>query len=200
METQRPRHVLSLDRYVRIEQSLDVRQAQSQEHAIRVRVDWDGDSSNIGTFEVWNLAGSWEACGNLAPEVSANDLIIASSRLISEPFFVHIERGPAHLTCPFEAWAYAISWKDESLVQGPLPGSFSAVRYDHYTYAQPTPVCQVRSALEGGVQTVRLPLDPRFDYELWIGLRHPEREDSWCIHDPIVRPGDRNSSPTPTNN
>jgi hypothetical protein len=199
MESMHPRHVLRLDRYLLTEHSLDVRDAQSREHAIRVRVDWNGDSASLGTFEVWNLDGCWEACGNLSPESSANDLILAGPKGRTDPFRVQIERGPAHGARPFEAWAYAIAWKQDPLAQGSLPSSFSAIRHEHYEYAQPGAVCHVMSTLENGVQTVELMLDPGFDYELWIKLQHPEREDSWCIHDPIVSPGDRGGSSTPPN-
>lgn len=199
MKSNQARHILSADRYLP-DAAFDIREAQSESRTIRVRVDWDGDNGNLGVFEVWNLDGFWEPCGNLAPTSSANDLILASPRLYTEPFTVHIERGPAHTACPFEAWAYALAWLEEPMTEAPLPATYSVIRGEHYVYTDPEPVVRTLSSAAGDAHSVQLTLDPGRDYELWIKLRHPERDDAWCIHDPVVRSGDRGGSPTPNPN
>lgn len=187
MKTIHSQPVLDVDRYLQLEDSLDIRQAQS--YVIRVRVDWNG-GSDLGTFEVLNSEGNWEPCGNLSPEGSTKDLILGGPKLIKEPFAVHIERGPTNVTCPFDAWARSITWKSAALPQGPLSTSFSAVRDQHYEYASKEER-QMSILGADGIQVIKLMLDVGWDWELWISLRHPTLENVRCDQDPIIRPGDR---------
>lgn len=197
MNTINPRQVLRLDSYLQLDHDLAVLTAQSQAPShpdtIQVRVEWDG-GANPGTFEVWN-GNAWEACGNLSPAIVDNDLIRALPRLEIDSFQVSIVRGPYHGSAPFKARAYAIQWTNPP---AQVPGSFSALRNVHYEYAAQMPVYASSTAATNGAQTAALTLDAGFDYELWIELCDPENANRWCIQDPIVSPGDRGGSPTPT--
>jgi hypothetical protein len=193
----RQRYLLPLEHYLPIEYALDVSEAQSSAHTVHIRVDWNGDSGGLGTFEVQDLDGRWEACSSLSPDCSANDLILAGLGHRSDPFVVHIKRGPDHGACPFEAWALPITWKLDPLAHGDLPKGFSVVRRHHYDYVQTHFTVHAASAPEHGLHAVRLELDARHDYELWVKLRHPAAENRWCIQDPVIRSGDRGSSRIP---
>jgi hypothetical protein len=189
------RYVLRLDEYVKTEHALAVRDARSHNDTVHLRVDWNGFSDNLGTFEVQNLDSQWEAVGNLSPASPLKDLIAARPRPASNPFVIQIRRGPAHGTIPFQAWARRITWTSNPVVLGDLPSDFSAVRESDYIYAE-TEFPIYESRLEGGVQVVEIPLDlSHHDYELWVKLRHPTDPDRWSIIDPIIGHKDRGGTP-----
>ena len=201
MKTMNSRPVIHADRYLLIDDSMQIHQAKS--YVINIRVEWSGDAT-LGTLDVLNTSGSWESCGHLEPELASNDLIIGAPTIIDEPFEVHIERSHLHGTCPFEAWARATQWTPEwqaKLTRNQLMSDFTAMRESpmqegHYLYyGAEKDVPRTPSALVGNVQTVKLVLDPGFDWELWISLSHPTIENVARVQDPVIRPGDRNGTP-----
>jgi hypothetical protein len=194
METSK-RHVIHLDRYIPTEQALRTMETPSPDGIIRIRVDWDGTSSSLGTFQVQNLDGGWDDVGNLSPTSPINDVFFARPGQSIRTVTLHIQRGPTHGVIPFEAWARSIRWIQDPPVLSSLPETFSAVRENDYEYAGTEFQIQP-SMIDRGVQTVTLPLDlAEGDYELWVKLRHPTDVSCWCSLDPIVGHGDRNGTP-----
>lgn len=180
-----------------MEQALRTTETPSLDGIIRIRVDWDGASDSLGTFQVQNLDHGWDDVGNLSPTSPINDVFFARPGPSIRTVMLHIQRGPAHGAIPFDAWARSIRWKQNPPVLSRLPETFSAVRENDYEYVGTGPKPQA-STIEGGVQMLNLSLDlQKGDYELWIKLRHPTDEDRWSILDPIVGHGDRNGTPIP---
>lgn len=182
------RELLPLNRFMSLEASLDVREADDQGSEIAIRVDWNGANGTLGSFAVRNTSAVWEPCGNLNPSLSPNDLILLRPDIDIGLFKVAIERGPNHPAVPFHAWAVPIEWVIEpDQLPGYQSGALSPVRNEHYTYATAAQNVNGVSALEGGGHRLTLTLSSQRDYELWVKLRHPTDASRWCIQDPIVR-------------
>lgn len=197
METSK-RHVLYLDRYRLMVQSLAMWKSECPDGTIRIRVEWDGES-HLGTFQVQNSNHGWDDVGNLSPITRDKDGIVPMPGPSLQTVMLHFERGPMHGATPFEAWARPIRWIGENSppVLRELPSDTCVVRETDYAYTGAQPQIQA-STLAGGIQTVRLSLDlTHDDYEIWVKLRHPTDADRWCTVDPIVGQGDRNGTPIP---
>ena len=161
-----------------------------------VRVDWDGDSNSLGTFEVRAKDGQWVALNNLDSADPANDLMYACDEVDGNVFRIRIQRSPHNPRRAIRAKAIPITWKSgrEPVVLADDPEYVAFHGTDFARQADSAEVAWQDSILDNGVHTVVLELTmkqfdgKRIDYALLITLQHPSEDDTWVIQDPIVRP------------
>jgi hypothetical protein len=161
--------------------------ARSIDQVIDLRVDWDGDASHLGRFEVMVDPSTWQACGLLDPYDADTDMIVAPAG--GTTFHARFQRGPDHKSCTFGVKAVPITWKQT--LPEPLASSYVAQRGTDYEYQagiQPDLVPWTYSVPADGVHRLTLELSMAHNYEMWVRLQHPDGSDTWQIQDPIIRP------------
>lgn len=163
---------------------------------LHTRVDWDGDPSSLGSFEILKRGPAWTSCQDRPGDDPARDFIFSTDDVKDKIFRVCIERGPDHPQRQIAAKAIPVSWsqsdKPIALAGDPDYVALRAADYIHYRGADT--VSWRHSTLKRGIHTVTLDLvmrqfdGMRIDYLIWIKLQHPERDDTWLIQDPVLRP------------
>lgn len=167
------------------------------DQAIDLRVDWDGNASSLGHFEVLVGASAWQKCELIDPDGAGIDLISPATALQGTTFRVRFQRGPVHRGCIFGVKAIPIAWKTERPAQ--LDPSYMAVRGTDYEYAgkiEPDLVPWTYSVLVGGVHRLVLELSLERHYEMWVRLQDPRNPNNWQIQDPIISPVTGGGNPT----
>jgi hypothetical protein len=164
-------------------------------HAIDLRVDWDGDASNLGQFDVLVGPGAWEECKLIDLGVH-KDVIGTAEKLSGETFLARFQRGPVYGASSFGVKAMPIVWLQA--LPAVLDPSYVAERgkdYDYEAGIQPEIVPWTYSVLSNGVHKLTLELSMGRDYEVWVRLQDPKNPNNWHIQDPIVRPGTGGGDP-----
>jgi hypothetical protein len=165
---------------------------QATEQAIDLRVDWNGDASHLGHFEVLVKPSTWQPCGRLDAYDTPTDMIKAPTS--STTFRARFQRGPVYNRCRFGVKAVPIVWKGAPLAQ--LDPSYVAQRGTDYEYEAgilPDLVAWTESVFVEGAHRLILLLSKTGQYEIWVRLQDPNDPNHWQIQDPIVVPVD----PTP---
>ncbi len=163
--------------------------------AIDLRVDWDGDTSSAGTFEVRVGASMWKACDLIDPS-DPNDLISPDTELTGERLDVRFVRGPAHGSVPFAIKAIPVVWLQEPT--GQIAAGYTAARGTDYEYennADPQNMPWLYSAAVSGIQHLAIELATKRAYEVWVHLQSPSDPSQWQLQDPIVRTGSDGGNP-----
>ncbi len=168
------------------------------DQAIDMRVDWNGDASSLGHFEVLVGVSTWQKCELIDPRgVAGIDVISPSTTQESATVRARFQRGPVHRGCPFGVKAVPIAWKQALPAQ--LDSSYVAMRGQDYEYAgglQPDLVPWTYSVRVDGVHRLILELSRGRDYEIWVRLQDPRDASKWMIQDPIVRTDPIGGEPT----
>jgi hypothetical protein len=172
-------------------------EAQVADQAIDLRVDWDGNASSVGQFEVLVGASTWKQCELIDPSDRKNDVIAPAKTLQGTTFRARFQRGPAYRGCVFGVKAVPIVWKQE--LPAKLDASYVAVRGTDYEYEagiQPDLVPWTYSVLASGVHRLTLELSIERRYEVWVRLQDPKNPNNWQIQDPILHPIHGGGDPT----
>ena len=162
---------------------------------IDLRVDWDGDQADAGTFDVL-CQGRWQAL----VEVSAspkNEQIASRSLPVTS---VRVQRGPRNKRIRFAAKLVPIDWARTLTM--PQEHHLQVHRGTDYHYRQghsPDDIAWEESQQTGGVHCLTLQnLIIGQDYEMWVRLWHPHDPDRWQDQDPVIRSGETNPPDVPT--
>jgi hypothetical protein len=164
---------------------------------VDLRVDWDGDDSSFGRFEVLVDASTWQTCELIDPSKLAIDVISPATTLEGATFRARFQRGPVYGGCIFGVKAVPIVWKQALPPQ--FDPSYVAVRGTDYEYEagiQPDLVPWAYSVLAGGLHRLSLELSTERSYEVWVRLQHPTDSSRWQIQDPILHPIHGGGDPT----
>ncbi len=165
--------------------------------AIDLRVDWNGDPTSLGHFQVLVGASAWQTCELIDPSKLEIDVISPAMAVEGATFRARFERGPWHKSCVFGVKAVPIAWKQQ--LPAVLDPSYVAVRGTDYEYAgglQPDLIPWTYSVLANGAHRLTLELSKERDYEIWVRLQDPMDPDKWMIQDPIVRTDPIGGEPT----
>lgn len=168
-----------------------------QQDGIDVRVDWNGSSASLGTFEVRtggvsendNDAEDWQSCPNITTG-QMNDLVSPDIETSSSTFWVRLQRGPDHGDVPFQAKAIPVAWKENRQPAAVESSTYIALRDLDYAYQNGVTEPDVpwqSSTLDAGCQRLPLPLQTHRVYELWVRLQDPNDPERWHEQDPIIR-------------
>lgn len=163
--------------------------ALATDQAIDLRVDWDGDASSFGRFEVLVGTSTWQACELINPS-DLESYVIAAPRG-DTTFLARFQRGPWHRDCIFGVKAVPIVWKHE--LPTTLEPSHVAERGTDYEYEAGIPpelVPWIDSVLAGGMHRLTLELSMVCRYEVWVRLQDPKDPNHWQIQNPILDPID----------
>jgi hypothetical protein len=169
--------------------------ARATEQAIDLRVDWDGDASHLGRFEVLVDPSTWQPCDRLNPYDTETDMVKALTS--GTTFRARFQRGPDHKGCAFGVKAVPITWMGAQLKQ--LAASYVAQRGTDYEYEggiAPELISWTDAVLVQGVYRLTLELSMARIYEVWVRLQDPSDSNHWQIQDPILYPVDPGPEPT----
>jgi hypothetical protein len=157
--------------------------------SIDLRVDWDGDASMLGRFEVLVAPSTWKACGLLDPYDAKNDMIMAPTG--GTTFRARFQRGPEHKGCTFGVKAVPIIWRAALATSlEPLYVAQRGTDYEYEAGIRPDLVPWNDSVLAEGVHRLTLELSKTRFYEVWVRLQDPRDPNNWQIQDPIFVPID----------
>jgi hypothetical protein len=159
------------------------------EQIVDLRVDWDGDPSSLGHFEVRVGDQTWQACELIDPSDTGIDVISPSQNMTGTTFRARFQRGPTYGSYSFHVKAVPIVWTPAPTA--PLPRSYVAERGKDYAYAggvDPESLPWHYSESSGGVHKVTLELSMTTHYEMWVRLQDPKGLNEWRIQDPILTP------------
>lgn len=158
---------------------------------LSVRVDWNGDVSKPGSFEIKLSDGTWFACQNLDIDSDINDLIFPASAIQSDLVTLALERGPTNQGRAFAVLAIPIIWSSGFTLPQQSDDDFVAIRGENYQYRDGTvDESWEHSQPEGDTQRATLKLAGGVDYEIWVDIQHPSEDDVWKKHDPVMTTGD----------
>jgi hypothetical protein len=169
--------------------------ARATEQAIDLRVDWDGDPSHLGHFEVLVDPSTWQPCGRLNPYDTETDMVKAPAS--GATFRARFQRGPVHAGCIFGVKAVPITWRGAQVTL--LDSSYVAQRDTDYEYEcgiKPELISWTDAVLVQGVYRLTLELSIARNYEMWVRLQDPGDPNRWQIQDPILVPVDPGPEPT----
>ena len=173
-------------------------EAEVENQAIDLRVDWDGNPASLGRLEALTTSGAWQACERIDTG-PLNDVVVPRVQPAGEVFLVRFQRGPDHPECIFGVKAIPIKWISPLATH--LHPDSVAKRDIDYVYADdlsPEAVPWTYSVLADGHHGVILKLAVGCDYEVRVRLQHPDNPNDWLEQDPIVRGGSDGGNPAGT--
>ncbi|MCG8419833.1 MAG: hypothetical protein MJE77_18010 [Proteobacteria bacterium] len=173
----------------------DLVDALVQDNGIDVQVEWNGESGNLGRFEVRVAPGStpdsWQPCTYLAQNDDDMDVMSPKEDIDGEVLTLRVRRGPEHPEHSFGIKLIPIVWKSGFTL--PTDPEAVVVRGEHYEYEDGWDPEQVEwsMSIPGGTGEIEKSLDVGRSYALFVRLQSPSAPGNWLVQDPIVRTSSR---------